>query len=344
MAKLPEDPLRVVDAIAVSIRRDGDDRLLSILDVCEPEYDYLNEDWGISYYNLILNLPFETFATVESDQVSIEKRFTELASRATSTCTDSRVSNVILGANLDAPSDWRSGAKPTLASVSDADRIWKPGWFRLFVSHESGIKAQVAEFKTVLAKRHIDAFIAHEDIEPTLEWQEEISLSLASCHAVVAVISPAFHSSFWCQQEVGWGLGRGVLVLPIKLPNDPKGFIASVQAINGGTSELLETREQLVDTLAINERTRRQMHEPLIQTLERAQTTRAGNIIADSLERTQSLSEEHAKRIVAASNQNRFIVSDSELVTRLQAVAARYEAKSSTPTVESDEYDPFADD
>jgi len=41
-------------------------------------------------------------------------------------------------------------------------------------------------------------------------WQAQIEHALRSMQAFVAIVHPEFNSSAWCNQEVGWALGRRV--------------------------------------------------------------------------------------------------------------------------------------
>ena len=59
--------------------------------------------------------------------------------------------------------------------------IWTPGWFRLFLTHISAEKQYIAAVKTELAQYEVDGLVAHEDIEPTRDWQDTIELALAEC-------------------------------------------------------------------------------------------------------------------------------------------------------------------
>ena len=56
----------------------------------------------------------------------------------------------------------------------DGDGPWKPLFFRLFLSHSSRQAVQVSKLKKELLSHGIDGFVAHEDIEPTKEWQATI--------------------------------------------------------------------------------------------------------------------------------------------------------------------------
>jgi hypothetical protein len=117
-------------------------------------------------------------------------------------------------------------------SASQSPKFWKDNYFRIFISHLSEDKELAEQLKLELETYGITGFVAHTDIEPTLEWQMEIELALNTCDCLVALISHSFNSSNWTDQEIGMALGRGHLVIPVKLGKDPYGFIGKYQAIS----------------------------------------------------------------------------------------------------------------
>lgn len=104
--------------------------------------------------------------------------------------------------------------------------------FRLFISHISKDKLIATRLKTALARYDIAGFVAHEDIHPTLAWQDEIERGLQTMDAMIAVHTPGFSGSVWTQQEVGYAIGRGVKVISFKMGEDPTGFIGKHQALS----------------------------------------------------------------------------------------------------------------
>lgn len=103
--------------------------------------------------------------------------------------------------------------------------------FRLFISHISADKIIATRLKDALGAYDIAGFVAHEDIHPTLAWQDEIERGLQTMDAMVAVHTKGFSASFWTQQEIGFALGRGVKVISFKFGEDPTGFISKHQAL-----------------------------------------------------------------------------------------------------------------
>jgi TIR domain len=110
---------------------------------------------------------------------------------------------------------------------------WGNGTLRLFISHLAKERQLAADLKNSFLKFEISSFVAHNDIEPTKEWQDEIEGALASCDVLVALLHPDFHASNWTDQEIGFAMGRGVPTFAVRLGKDPYGFIGRFQAFNG---------------------------------------------------------------------------------------------------------------
>lgn len=104
--------------------------------------------------------------------------------------------------------------------------FWEPFHLKLFLSHLSVFKVTTRELQKALCKFGISAFVAHVDIEPTREWQNEIEAGLYSMDALAAILMPGFKESDWTDQEIGVAIGRGVLVIPLIRGLTPYGFIS----------------------------------------------------------------------------------------------------------------------
>lgn len=109
-------------------------------------------------------------------------------------------------------------AGPSAPDVSDVP--WADQPLRLFFSHVHEDRVFVGKVKRLMADRFgTDVFVAHDDISPSKRWREVIKAGLNSCDALLALWHPRFHESQWCDQEVGWALGRNIPVVPIRPPN-----------------------------------------------------------------------------------------------------------------------------
>ncbi len=142
--------------------------------------------------------------------------------------------------------------------------FWKIGHFKLFISHLSSFKQKIGILKSELEKFGISGFVAHEDIEPTKEWQEEIEKGLFSMDALCAVLMPGFKESNWTDHEVGIAIGRGILVIPIRKELDPYGFIGKYQGFQSVGKKIHEVAEAIFEILIKNPKTRNNMINCLI--------------------------------------------------------------------------------
>ena len=126
--------------------------------------------------------------------------------------------------------------KPFAQPIINPDSldIWKPGYIRLFISHRDENKKEVAELAVALEGYGISAFVAHNTIEPMEEWQHVIRKALQSMEVMLAFITDTFFESFWTNQEIGFAIGKGIPIIPLKLQKkDPEGFISILQALPG---------------------------------------------------------------------------------------------------------------
>lgn len=137
--------------------------------------------------------------------------------------------------------------------------FWKAGYFRLFISHLALFKVQTANLQAVLRRYGISAFVAHEDIEPSKEWQMEIESALQTMDAMAVLLMPGFKESNWCDQEVGFAVGRDVLIIPVRRGLDPYGFIGKYQAIQGVGKTTGQVVEAIFQTITRAPRTREKM-------------------------------------------------------------------------------------
>ncbi|EPA0074238.1 MULTISPECIES: toll/interleukin-1 receptor domain-containing protein [Enterobacter] len=152
--------------------------------------------------------------------------------------------------------------------------FWQPGYFRLFLSHLASFKVQTSHLQSALRKFAISSFVAHEDIEPTKEWQSEIEAGLKTMDALVAILMPGFPESKWCDQEVGVAVGRDILIIPVRRGLDPYGFIGKYQGIQAQGKKTGEVAEAIFNTLVKSPKTRNKILLALSGSLSNAITVK----------------------------------------------------------------------
>lgn len=202
--------------------------------------------------------------------------------------------------------DWRkeSGLLLTgrhIVSPEAENRIWGEEGFRVFLSHKNEFKKETAELKKRLNLFGVTCFVAHEDIEPTKKWQDEIENALSSMDAFVALITKNFHDSVWTDQEIGFALGRGVPIIPIKFGKNPYGFIGKIQALSCSKDSVAEEIAEETIKLLINHD---RMLDAYIKALEKCRNFGEANTIAKILPSINRLSENQVSNLISAFNEN----------------------------------------
>ncbi len=141
-------------------------------------------------------------------------------------------------------------------NIGNEATFWKPGHFKIFISHLAKEKLRVTKIKEFLEPYGISGFVAHEDIEPTKEWEGEIIKALFSMNALVAILQPGFRESAWTDQEMGMAMGRGILVIPLRAGLDPYGFIGKFQGIQIKGKALADVADEIFKVLVSHSKTK----------------------------------------------------------------------------------------
>ena len=268
----PETVEDIVATLVDFYRHQGESDIVELLESASArieETDFDNWNGGTYTYELMLEIPVSIFARVQTRLEAIEKGISEKLAIICRNLGNDHLSSATITPLMSKSTSLGPSAKPTDGEVT---HIWKEGLFRLFLSHVSAHKVAVAALKRSLRLHAISAFVAHEDITPSLEWQDEIELALCSMDAIAALITPDFHASHWTDQEVGFALGKGVLVVPVRLGADPYGMIGKVQGLSASLSEPAHVASLLANTLLTHVTTRSQMRKAIISAFAGAES------------------------------------------------------------------------
>lgn len=140
--------------------------------------------------------------------------------------------------------------------ITEPSSYWKVGYYRIFISHVSKYKSSASNLKRMLEPYGISAFVAHEDIKPSKEWEVEIEKALFSMNALCAILTPEFNNSNWCDQEVGYAFGRNVLCVPIDKGRLPYGMFGKIQAIKSEGKNAQQVAESVFNAIIDNDKSR----------------------------------------------------------------------------------------
>lgn len=163
------------------------------------------------------------------------------------------LSNAVLGEMIE---DLGLAVSVSIKRTQRPD-LWKEQTrLKVFICHKSEHKKQAHRLKQCLEHHPVSAFVAHDDIQPTLEWQVQIERALHTMDAFVSVHTTGFKDSIWTQQEIGFACARGIPIIPLKMAEDPVGFISKNQALPRAAKNAVTIAADIVELLKKDERTK----------------------------------------------------------------------------------------
>lgn len=227
-------------------------------------------------------------------------------------------------------------------AASDIPEFWRIGGLRVFISHLATNKKYAADLKVALLDYGMASFVAHEDIEPTKEWVDEIERALLTCDALVALLTPGFKESNWTDQEVGFAHGRRVLIVSVRQGVDPYGFISRYQAVNGLTRPPEDVAGELVRIFARHPKTAAAAAEGLVTAFERSGTFAQAKYRVAQLQHVETWTPDLLRRIEQAVSTNSQIESAWGVPGQVQQLLAQHSPAASGTTAETGS--PFDDD
>lgn len=298
-------PVEEIVATLIGVYRHEDQNqivdLLANAHASLVDIDFDNWNGGTYTWSLRLEVSVSVFASVRPHLADIEKDIREKLGYLQRLHPNDPLADIAILPIAPGSTVLQQNTAPPEREVR---RIWEDGHFRLFLSHVSEHRFAVAQLKDDLAIYGIYAFVAHQDIQPSLVWQGEIEVALNSMHAMVALITADFHDSLWVDQEIGWALGRGVLVLPIRLGADPYGFAGKVQAVPGSLDRTGPLANSIALALLANTKTHAEMKKALVPAFAASDCWDTAKTLKDAIVRVPDFTDDEGTALLEACQNN----------------------------------------
>lgn len=204
--------------------------------------------------------------------------------------------------------------------------FWKPGYFRLFISHITSFKVNASILKKELEKYGISAFVAHEDIEPVKQWQDEIEKGLFTMDALCALLMPGFKESNWTDQEIGVAIGRKILIIPIIKDLDPYGFIGKYQGYKAKNKKIHQVAESIFEIISKHSKTKNKYLNNIIELFLLSNSKDEALKRIEILNNLETISEEKAISMYnrVTDNQN---LNDEDIIRELSKLFDKFKLK-----------------
>lgn len=142
----------------------------------------------------------------------------------------------------------------------------------VFISHKAEERDLASSLKDSLASFGMRGFVAHEDIEVTSFWEAEIEKRLRDCDGFIYLSTSLSNASEWCQQEIGWALGRNVPIVALSFNEPPQAFLGQRQARWVANRSWDELAKEVFVVLASDNKAASHLANGLIRLLEKSQS------------------------------------------------------------------------
>jgi hypothetical protein len=324
MSPIPEEGSQLIALLKRKLELKGLSEELRILSAAKTDFveeGYDNWNGGQYYYTLYVDVPIELFVEIE-DQVT---HYEKVIYKEISSLKRGESSEHIRGVTIRSAADIEFSAS-SFMSTGEAiiPAFWDKDRFRLFISHTNSIKDVAFKLKIANIKYYITSFIAHEDIEPTKEWQLEIEKALASMDAIVALITPEFNSSKWCDQEVGIAMGMNRLVIPIRMGYDPYGFFGKYQGLAAQKKTVDQISNEIFTILVKHDITKFRMASLLVERLLISNTYAESKTLIDYLERVPMITSDMGEKMLQAVKDNDQVRGSFYVPSRINRLLVRH--------------------
>ena len=321
-----EDKAQSIVATAAHIARlrgaTSEARVLDSATASLVQTGYDNWDGGTYFYTLMLEVPIPIYASIEEQRETLERAIHDRTTQLVRGEAGNSITQVVISPALADASRPTGPRADELSNSEEIPSFWQRGFFRLFISHTAATKSSAHRLKEALATYQVAAFVAHDDIEPTKEWQAEIERALRTADALVAIITAGFIESRWCDQEVGFGIGRGKLVVPICAGADPHGFLAKHQGIQA-SGNAAAIAERLIGVLIKHPLPAQRMTDALIDRLASSQAFEASKRTMALIEQCMHFNNSQIARLVQSIDENIHVRDAFGVPNRIRSLVSR---------------------
>lgn len=156
---------RIVPTVKDLLLIQGYKQMNDILQISNMTYEEDYDGYGNDYDLIIIDVQTDKYVTLHKYKSVNEVENIILSAFREATKGSRMPNSVMVRPN--------SNVQATLFE-SGTYQGWRNGYFRMFISHITSKKQQASNLKNALEEFGITSFVAHEDINPTREWQKEI--------------------------------------------------------------------------------------------------------------------------------------------------------------------------
>ena len=135
--------------------------------------------------------------------------------------------------------------------------------------------------------------------------------------ALTAILMESFKESNWCDQEIGFAVGKDVLIIPIKKELNPYGFIGKYQAIQGNNTTVQEVAKKVFNTIVKNPKTRNKMLTCLTNLISNSTHIETALKQLEILSEISDLPHELLEQMAKQIENNNVLIHSSDFINKL---------------------------
>lgn len=192
----------------------------------------------------------------------------------------------------------------TADAVSEGEAVPDPEPLSIFASHLSAHRGYLGEVEAELNWYNIRLFVAHDSIPMDALWEKEIVDALNGCHAGAVFLHPKIDDSYYCMQEVGWILGRGIPIARLMFGESPRALLGAQQGKQLTDRSATEAAAAIVDWTLTHPTLASCVSESLTTALDDSVGYRITDMVWARLAQIPELSREQLKRVLHAAETN----------------------------------------
>lgn len=175
---------------------------------------------------------------------------------------------------------------------------------RLFFSYSTENKHIVGDLKQHLELRGFEVFLAHEDIEPCIEWQDDIIKNLLRSDIFIPLFTDEFKNSDWTDQEIGIAIASDKFVIPLQTTIAPYGFIGRIQSLKINEAYLEGTANEIIKLIKNKSKFGEDMKSFAINALTLSGSFAQAKARAKLLDDFETFTASEVNRILVATKEN----------------------------------------
>lgn len=310
---LPSKVLTYLRRLEIEFERAKKAVLLQIIRSCRvyvrEETDYDNWNGGTSGHDAVLFLPEEVMQKVSlASQETIQEEIRTALNECAKGVNNEYFRAVQFEIADERDPEFQRANPLSSRPQTDPDTlaIWRPRLLRLFITHRDEHKRQANSLAKALEDYGVSAFVAHDTIGAMEDWKKQILKGLETMEVMLAFLTDDLELSTFCNQEIGYALGRRVPIIPLKLQQaDPPGFISSDQALRGSIDQAADSAPEVYKLLVEKLGQRTRLHPVFIEAFAKSSSYAEAEVRFDRLaQHVTKLTEEEEKEVVEAYNEN----------------------------------------